>query len=189
MPPILYNLFQWPMGGGSLDPRTAMALLWLMFGTGAVFTGFFLVTRLAGRFRTAVPRALGETAVVAAVVSVAIMVWSGRLPEIWLLYCLPLPAVLTGYALWEIFGSEKWARREETAATGASGDRDGPRQQANGAMNEDEAWNLLGLSRGASAVEIKTSHRRLIKQVHPDHGGTDYLAHKINEAKKLLLSL
>lgn len=54
-------------------------------------------------------------------------------------------------------------------------------------MSEDEAWSLLGLSKGASADDTKLSYRRLMKQVHPDHGGTDYLAHKVTEAKNLLL--
>ena len=64
-------------------------------------------------------------------------------------------------------------RARVRTATVAGGNRI---RQTNGAMNEEEAWNLLGLSRGSSADEIKASHRRLIKQVHPDQGGTDYLA-------------
>lgn len=71
--------------------------------------------------------------------------------------------------------------------TGHSGSGDRQRRQPGGAMCEEEARNLLGLAQGASPQEIKSAHRRLIKQVHPDHGGTDYLAHKINLARELLL--
>lgn len=81
------------------------------------------------------------------------------------------------------------ARRNDSAGADANGNDRQTHQQTNDAMSEEEARNLLGLSKGASAVDIKASHRRLIKQVHPDHGGTDYLAYKINEAKNLLLNL
>ncbi len=61
------------------------------------------------------------------------------------------------------------------------------RGPASGAMNRAEALAVLGLSEGASADDVRAAHRRLINQAHPDHGGTDYLAAKINQAKDVLL--
>jgi DnaJ domain len=59
--------------------------------------------------------------------------------------------------------------------------------QARGAMTEEEALSVLGLKKGASADDIKAAHRRLMKDFHPDRGGSDYLAAKINQAKDVLL--
>lgn len=72
-----------------------------------------------------------------------------------------------------------WRERWGGAASGAP-----PRS---GAMTADEALSVLGLKKGATKEDIRSAHRRLMKQFHPDHGGSDYLAAKINQAKELLL--
>jgi hypothetical protein len=56
-----------------------------------------------------------------------------------------------------------------------------------GAMNSKEALAVLGLNEGASKDDIIAAHRKLMQKIHPDRGGNDYLAAKINQAKDLLL--
>lgn len=68
--------------------------------------------------------------------------------------------------------------------------RDSWRSEArrrSGAMSQDEAYEVLGLQKGASREEVVRSHRSLMKKLHPDHGGTTDLAARVNEAKEVLM--
>lgn len=55
-------------------------------------------------------------------------------------------------------------------------------------MSKREAYEILGLESGASQQEIHQAWRRLIKAVHPDHGGSSFLTKRINKAKEILLN-
>lgn len=61
-----------------------------------------------------------------------------------------------------------------------------PRRPTQG-MSREEALSVLGLSDTADDEAVQSAHRRMISKAHPDRGGSDYLAAKVNEARDVLL--
>jgi DnaJ domain len=94
---------------------------------------------------------------------------------------LPWPlSSLTAYFDGRRSGGGEHAQADADSASGA-------RAAAGSKMTEQEAYQILGIAPGASVTEVARAHRLLMKKVHPDQGGTTYLAARINEARDVLL--
>ncbi len=83
---------------------------------------------------------------------------------------------LFGPLLWQKWQASRYGRR----ATGPG--------RASGPMSREEAYDVLGLRPGATEAEIRAAHRRLMRGAHPDGGGSDWLASRVNQARDVLLA-
>ncbi len=85
-----------------------------------------------------------------------------------------------------LFGPLIWERWKAAHPSVGFGPRAAP-PPGGGAMSRDEAWQVLGLAPGASTAEIRAAHRRLMRAAHPDAGGSDWIAARLNQARDVLL--
>lgn len=100
---------------------------------------------------------------------------------------LPFVKILFGLLLRALPFLQVWMKhRQPNSGTSNAGQSNNP-PQAHTELSEEEAWQVLGLEPNASREDIVLAHKRLIQKLHPDRGGNDYLAAKLNTARDLLL--
>ena len=81
-----------------------------------------------------------------------------------------------------VLGPMIWSWRGEWGRKAA-----GPAARSGGGMSREDAYAVLGLPVGASSAQVLEAHRRLMRAAHPDQGGSDWLAARINQARDALI--
>ena len=84
----------------------------------------------------------------------------------------------------------RWRASQNARLAAGGSRRDGgsePPRPRGGAMSRQEAYEVLGLTAGATDAEIRAAHHRLMRTAHPDSGGSDWLAARVNMARDVLL--
>lgn len=110
---------------------------------------------------------------------IVVLLLSGRAGLIWLAFGFFLPLLRRATMAGRLF---RFWRQYRGAGGGKHAGRPG-----SGKMSRAEALEILGLGEGADRKEIISAHRRLMKQAHPDKGGTTRMAALLNEARDVLL--
>ena len=115
-----------------------------------------------------------------------ILVITGRIPWLFALFSAATPWI--NRALSVKFMWDRFNRSQNSGNSGYSQKETGPPGLSNTNMTAEEAYKILNLEPGASEQEIIDAHRKLILKIHPDKGGSEFLAAQINNAKDTLLN-
>jgi DnaJ homolog subfamily C member 19 len=129
-------------------------------------------------------------AAAALVLGLAVLAATGRLHWLAAVGAAILPFLRQGFGLLRFFPLLRslGGGRRSGGAGGAGSSEGGSFGRARaGKMSRSEALEILGLGQQPSREDILAAHRRLIQKLHPDRGGSNYLAQQINEAKERLL--
>jgi DnaJ-domain-containing protein 1 len=88
--------------------------------------------------------------------------------------------------LFQTLRSSGGAQARPNGGAGGSGQAGSPGSARPQRMTRQEALQVLGLNETATQDDVQREYRRLMRKVHPDLGGSSYLAAKLNEAKDVL---
>jgi DnaJ homolog subfamily C member 19 len=164
-------------------------MLWLVLGGLALFVFFGGLRAFERASVTSIKSLIAWIAALGGICLALLLILSGRWP-------LAIGALtLFGPTLWN-----HWRAAHPRAGQGGGGQgrggQGGGGQRGGGqggsarrvgAMTREEAYQVLGLKPGASEDDIRAAHRRLMRGAHPDSGGSDWLASRINQARDMLL--
>ncbi len=118
-------------------------------------------------------------------IGLLLLVVTGRIPWLFALFSAAVPWINRALTMQRLWTSFRPGAGPGFDAGGAQGRQKSARPIES--MTRDEALEILGLGPDAGRTEVVEAHRKLMSRVHPDKGGSDYLARSINQARKVLL--
>lgn len=93
--------------------------------------------------------------------------------------------VMFGPLIWRQWQAYRMSVGGRSQQQSAGSNQPPPRRQSG--MTPEEAYQVLGLNPGATEAEIRAAHHRIMRTAHPDSGGSDWLATRVNQARDVLL--
>lgn len=152
---------------------------WLLAGAVALVALLYF----AGKAKDADPKSLAQGVRIAGIAALGVaavaLTLMGRVG-------LGVLAGAGAAGLWRNVFAKREAPKIDQGAAGANNQQK-PKQPSSSGMDRLEALAVLGLDENASEDEIQQAYRRLMAQMHPDKGGSDWMAARLNEAKDALL--
>lgn len=159
----------------------------LLAGAALIFGIMFLGNWLMRSPTGSLKRRLAGGLIPLLLVLVAALALTGRLGLALATLLAMAPWVMRGLQIWQI-GRTLHERLRPQPKPRPTGRQQPPPATTASRMDRTEALRVLGLPEAASPEEIHAAYRRLMGQVHPDKGGSDWMAAKLNEARDRLLS-
>jgi len=150
----------------------------------AFLIGIVLVALVAGTLVLTPPTRVGALSSLSRLSAAFLLIGLGVFVET---RGLTLPALLLAGIGGYLLLRNRLNARGAASRASARGEAGQP-ASAQGQMTREEAYAVLGLARGAGEDDIRRAHHDLMQKIHPDHGGTSYLATKINVARDTLLA-
>jgi DnaJ family protein C protein 19 len=118
------------------------------------------------------------------IVGLAILAATGRLHWLAAVGAAMVPFLRRGFGLIRYL---PWVRQLDQQSKASGGSGPNASSPGSGDMAPGQACDILGLGTHPTKDEVIAAHRRLIQKLHPDRGGSTFLAQQLNEAKRVLL--
>ena len=171
----------------------------LLLGLILLLLAYWGVAALGKRFNLSRRQRRWLWVFVVAVLAIVVLVATGRVS--WHALFAPigvafafllkaLPALFRLLPLWQLFRHWRGGGQQGEQQGGYQGGQGGqsrPPDRDSAPMTRQQALEILGLPSCADRAAVIQAHRDLMRKIHPDRGGSDYLAKRINQAKDFLL--
>lgn len=172
-----------------------MIRIYILLAIIALIIGLIVTPRIKKLPDEALKKQVNKTVTVLGLILIITLAITGKLPAVFtaigvsIAILLRYAALFVNYApqlrrIWQYFQSGQ-TRQQSSSEQRNNGNSS---NNSKGQISRAEALQILGLKSGANKAEIIAAHRKLISRLHPDKGGSDYLAAQINLAKKVLLN-